>query len=396
MKKKFLQFLALVALIAVPAVSAFPQAAPATNAANVSDVIKAPTAKKKKRVVIKFGFEKPVRQTWEVNYPEKLLPPGAKKPKARLTAANLKDSPRGVMVVKENIDLQTGMRFVDEVPLKNVIGIIWENETQLKDARNELVQGNPASALATAERFLAFFKDLKAVPGSLWLDAAVIKLDALDLQENDTIMDSFIRELQDAPGWEKIEGLPERIKLVRLRQQLRKGDFQRVLRDAGEMMKTTDDQATLAQLTMLKGQAEFSLGTYEDALYTYLRIPVFYGNQTEYVPASKLGVARCFLKLDGPDRKAQNLPALAESYIMEVVTEYSMTPEAKEALALLPKDKQAELANRNALEDDQKRAMIAASISSENGDAPADVSDGSEDLIVEDEAEVEIDDSDSE
>ena len=396
MKKKFLQFLALVALIAVPAVSAFPQAAPATNAANVSDVIKAPTAKKKKRVVIKFGFEKPVRQTWEVNYPEKLLPPGAKKPKARLTAANLKDSPRGVMVVKENIDLQTGMRFVDEVPLKNVIGIIWENETQLKDARNELVQGNPASALATAERFLAFFKDLKAVPGSLWLDAAVIKLDALDLQENDTIMDSFIRELQDAPGWEKIEGLPERIKLVRLRQQLRKGDFQRVLRDAGEMMKTTDDQATLAQLTMLKGQAEFSLGKYEDALYTYLRIPVFYGNQTEYVPASKLGVARCFLKLDGPDRKAQNLPALAESYIMEVVTEYSMTPEAKEALALLPKDKQAELANRNALEDDQKRAMIAASISSENGDAPADVSDGSEDLIVEDEAEVEIDDSDSE
>lgn len=394
MKKKFLQFLALVALIAVPATGAFAQAAPAGN--SVSDVIKATDTKKKKRVVIKFGFEKPVRQTWEINYPEKLLPPGAKKPKARLTAANLKDSPRGVMVVKENVDLQTGMRFTDEVPLKNVVGIIWENETQLKDARNDLVQGNPAAALATAERFLAFFKDLKAVPGSLWLEAAVIKLDALDLQENDAIMDSFIRELQDTPGWEKIEGLPERIKLVRLRQQLRKGDFQRVLRDAGEMMKATDDQATLAQLTMLKGQAEFSLGKYEDALYTFLRIPVFYGNQTEYVPASKLGVARCFLKLDSPDRKAQNLPALAESYVMEVVTEYSMTPEAKEALALLPKDKQAALASRNSLEEDQKRAMISASISSEGSDATsAGVSDGSEDLIVEDE-EIEIDDSETE
>lgn len=394
MKKKFLQFLALAALIAVPATSAFAQAAPAAN--NVGDVIKAADTKKKKRVVIKFGFEKPVRQTWEVNYPEKLLPPGAKKPKARLTAANLKDSPRGVMVVKENVDLQTGMRFTDEVPLKNVVGIIWENETQLKDARNELVQGNPAAALATAERFLAFFKDLKAIPGSLWLEAAVIKLDALDFQENDAIMDTFIRELQDAPGWEKIEGLPERIKLVRLRQQLRKGDFQRVLRDAGEMMKTTDDQSTLAQLTMLKGQAEFNLGKYEDALYTFLRVPVFYGNQTEYVPASKLGVARCFLKLDSPDRKAQNLPALAESYIMEVVTEYSMTPEAKEALALLPKDKQAALASRNSLEDDQKRAMIAASIASDGNDASSsEVSDGSEDLIVEDE-EIEIDDSETE
>ncbi|MBR6798116.1 MAG: hypothetical protein IKM45_05455 [Opitutales bacterium] len=394
MKKKFLQFLALVALISVPATGAFAQAAPAGN--SVSDVIKATDTKKKKRVVIKFGFEKPVRQTWEINYPEKLLPPGAKKPKARLTFANLKDSPRGVMVVKENVDLQTGMRFTDEVPLKNVVGIIWENETQLKDARNDLVQGNPAAALATAERFLAFFKDLKAVPGSLWLEAAVIKLDALDLQENDAIMDSFIRELQDTPGWEKIEGLPERIKLVRLRQQLRKGDFQRVLRDAGEMMKATDDQATLAQLTMLKGQAEFNLGKYEDALYTFLRIPVFYGNQTEYVPASKLGVARCFLKLDSPDRKAQNLPALAESYVMEVVTEYSMTPEAKEALALLPKDKQAALASRNSLEEDQKRAMISASISSEGSDATsAGVSDGSEDLIVEDE-EIEIDDSETE
>ena len=161
-------------------------------------------------------------------------------------------------------------------------------------------------------------------------------------------------------------------------------------------MKTTDDQSTLAQLTMLKGQAEFNLGKYEDALYTFLRVPVFYGNQTEYVPASKLGVARCFLKLDSPDRKAQNLPALAESYIMEVVTEYSMTPEAKEALALLPKDQQAALASRNSLEDDQKRAMIAASIASDGNDASSsEVSDGSEDLIVEDE-EIEIDDSETE
>lgn len=393
MKKKFLQFLALAALIAVPAVSLSAQAAPTADA--VGDVITAKNTQKKKSVVIRFGFEKPVRQTWEVNYPEKLLPPGTKKTKPRLTAANLKDSPRGVMVVKETVDLRTGMRFTDEVPLKNVIGIVWENETQLKDARNELSQGNAATALATAERFLAFFKDLKAVPGSLWLEAAVIKLDALDLQENDAIMDSFIRELQDAPGWEKIEGLPERIKLVRLRQQLRKGDYQRVFRDASEMMKTTDDQATLAQLTMLKGRSEFNLGKYEDALYTFLRVPVFYGNQTEYVPASKLEVARCFLKLDGPDRKAQNLPALAESYITEVITEYPMTPEAKEALALLPKDKQAELASRDSLEEAQKRAVVAASIASEDSGSTVETGEGSEELIVEDE-EVEIDDSDSE
>ena len=65
MKKKFLQFLALAALIAVPVTSAFAQAAPAASA--VEDVIKEKDTKKKKRVVIKFGFEKLVRQTCEIN-----------------------------------------------------------------------------------------------------------------------------------------------------------------------------------------------------------------------------------------------------------------------------------------------------------------------------------------
>lgn len=400
MKKKFLQILALAALVSVPATMVCAQAAPADASAPAS---KKRTKKKKSQwALVKFFF-KDSASGWEVNYPDKLIPPDTKsadRPAKIIIWGVLKDSPRGIVVEKENLDAKTGVRLVEERFLKDVVKIEWRNETQLDRARNDLMQGKPADALATAERFLLFFKDLKAVPGSLWLEAAVIKLDALDMQENDAILDSFVREIESAPGADDVEGLSQRIKLVKLRQYLRKGEYQRVFRDASAMIKTENDPATLAQLTMLKGRAEFNLGKYEDALYTFLRVPVFYGNQTEYVPGSKLEVARCLLKLDTPDRKAQKLPEVAESYIMEVINEYPMTPEAKEALALLPKDKQDAINSRDSLEDSRKRALVAATITSSSGasdDEDDSSSSGGEELTIdEDDAELEIDDSDSE
>lgn len=397
MKKKFLQLLLLTAFVAVPVSFVFADAGTAPAATTQ----KKKGGKKQHAVLITFFFNIPDKQEWNVNYPDKLLAPNAKKPPTIATWATLQETPRGINVVKEIIDTRTGLKLTDERPLKDVVKITWKNERQLRNARNDLMQGNPAAALETAERFLQFFKPLKNVEGSLWLEAAEIKLDALDRQQNDSGLDSFIYELESAPGMEKIEGLPEKIKLVRLRQWLRKGDYTRVFREATEMIKKTDSQQTLAQLTMLKGTAEFNLGKYEDALYTFLRVPVFYGNQTEYVPASKLGVARCLLKLDTPDRKAQKLPELAESYILEVITEYPLTPEAKDGLALLPKDKQDALAKRDALAEAQKTAAVTATISStiDESNASEGGSSDSDDISADDIsiAEEEIsDDSDSE
>lgn len=404
MKRKFLQILALAALVAVPAafVSVPAAAAPAEGSAK--------TSKKNKSAprvwaMITFSFEKPMRAEWKINFPDKLIPDGTKesaRPEKFSIWGDIKDSPRGPVVVKSDVDAKTGVEAVYEIPLKDVVKIEWtwrKNRDLLQQARNALAQGDPAAALATAERFLKFFNDLKSVEGSLWMEAAVIKLDALDRQENDGLLDSFIREIEYAGGVDKIEGLPKKIKLVRLRQQLRKGEFQMVLKDATEMAKTEDDPQTLAELTMLRGRAEFRLGKYEDALYTFLRVPVFYGNQTEYIPASKLEVARCLLKLDNPDRKAQKLAELAEAYVVEVVTEFPMTPEAKDALELLPKDKQAELAARDALAEDQKRAVVSASIAatvSDDDSRGGNASDGGAVGIDDDDAELDIDDDDSE
>lgn len=377
MTKKFFQILAVAALVAVPVSFTYAKGEPSAASAKA---LKSKGGKKAPKIWAVIEIQFPGGgQPWKLNYPEKLLPPGAEKPEKIIIWGEVKDTVRGPVVVNKTIDARTGIELIEERPLKDATKIDWKKEEQLKDARNELVQGNAAAALAIAERFLLFFKDLKAVPGSLWLEAAVIKLDALDRQENDALLDSFIREIESAPGASEVEGLSQRIKLVRLRQLLRKGDYKRVLRESTDMIKTEDSQETLAQLTMLKGLAEFNLNQFEDALYTFLRVPVFYGNQTEFIPKAKLAAARCFLKLDGPDRAAQNLPGVAESYIMEVINEFPMTPEAKDALALLPEDRQQEIKSRDSIEEDQKRAMVAATLnSSDDGDSGDDDSDDSE------------------
>lgn len=387
--KKLFQVLAIAvfaATLSVPAVADTPQA-PATQKG------KKKTAPKKKERTPVFLVEFPGKLVWEVNYPRFLFPPEEQRKATRIKGkANIIEEQGGYYVEKK--EAKNGTDVMLSHPLSQVQRIKWpDNDPRLSEAQAELVRGNPSSALEIAERFLMFFKPIKTVEGSPWIRAAVIKLDALDQQANDAILDMFIGEIESTPGYQAIEELPQKIELARLNQLIRRGENANVLAKTDEMIAKQTKTEMLARLHIIKGNALYNLSRYEDALNTYLRIPVFYGNEATFMPPAKLAIARCLRRMDRPELKAMNLAKYAEEYLVEIISDYPMSLEAKTALDELPKHKRDAIiqAAGSLAEQAARRADVTSQIEIEQSE---DTADSDEDSYTDDSTSV--DDSDNE
>lgn len=387
--KKIFQYLALAVFAATLPVSAIAD----EEAAASEKKEDAAKKKKEKARTPSVHVEFPGKEVWRVNYPRFLFAPEQQRRATRYKGnANVIEDRGGYYVEKKEI--VGGAEATRSFPISQVQRIAWpDDDPRLTEAQTELMRGNPSGALEIAERFLAFFAPLKTVEGSPWIRAAVIKLDALDQQANDTILDSFIGEIESTPGYRQIEELPQKIELARLNQLIRRGENAVVLTTADQMIRAQTDTEMLARLHLIKGNALYNLARYEEALNVYLRIPVFYGNQASFMPPAKLAVARCLRRMDRPELRSMNLAKRAEEYLVEVITEYPMSLEAKTAFEELPKHKRDELEAAGSLEDRAaKRATVTSQIETvDDGESDDDeVSDDdyySDDSTTEDDAD---------
>lgn len=387
--KKLLQLLAIAVFAVTFSVPAIADGNGAPAAAK-----KGKKAEKKKERTPTAHFEFPGKLVWEVNYPRFLFPPEEQKKATRFKGkANIVEDRGGYYAEKKEI--KNGTELVSSHPLSQVQRIKWpDNDPRLTEAQAELMRGNPSAALEIAERFLMFFKPIKTVEGSPWIRAAVIKLDALDQQANDAILNMFIGEIEATPGYRAIEELPQKIELARLNQLIRRGENASVLVKTDELMKGQTNTEMLARLHLIKGNALYNLSRYEEALNVYLRIPVFYGNEATFMPPAKLAIARSLRRMDRPELRAMRLAQCADEYLVEIINEYPMSLEAKTAFNDLPKHKRDALEEAGSLEDRAaKRADVTSQIEVEQSEESSD--EGSDDDYYTDDSTT-VDDSDDE
>jgi hypothetical protein len=164
---------------------------------------------------------------------------------------------------------------------------------------------------------------MKKVPGSWWLKASIIKLDALDRLENDAAISSFLQNLEQSDDGTLPE-LTTKIKVARLVQSFRKAEYEKVINESSELIKTVDDVEILARLHILKGNSLLTTKKYENAMNTFLRVPVFYGSQVEQIPKALLGAAQAFRGMDGPTTKEQKLEEVSNRYLRNLITQYPL------------------------------------------------------------------------
>lgn len=234
-----------------------------------------------------------------------------------------------------------GIEIVANRKMEEVVQIEWPAIAQLGQARQMILRGEAAKALETVETVLRPFDKVKKVPGSPWVQAAIVKLDAIDRLDNDAALATFLSALEAVDDGSNQE-LAQKIKLAKLIQKARRGEHAAVVADADGLISQFDGADTLARLHILKGNSLLALKRYEDAMNTFLRVPVFYGSQQEHLPKALLGAAKSFRGMDSPATKTQRLGEVANTYLRELVATFPVSVEAEEAKALLPKeDRQA-------------------------------------------------------
>jgi hypothetical protein len=132
-------------------------------------------------------------------------------------------------------------------------------------------------------------------------------------------------------------------------QRARKGEHEAVIKESTELLTKVDTVELQARLHLVKGNSLFASKKYEAAMTTYLRVPVFFGSETEIVPKAMLGAARSFRGMDSPALRGQKLETVANRYLYDIIVSYPVSKEAEEAKKMLPKEERAKA------EADQKK-----------------------------------------
>jgi len=290
-------------------------------------------------------------ERWDVNDPFKLdnsVPPKPVVDPKKGTISSIKGT------VSRTVNAG-GTDIESTRKLTEVERIIWPNSERLTEAQTFVSRGEPAKALDSVEPIIKFFDAFKKVPGSLWLKASMVKLDALDRLENDAAIGSFLDNLEKNDDGSNPE-LANKIKLARLMQRARRGEHDTVITEASELISKLDDLDVLARLHLVKGSSLLATKKYEAAMNTFLRIPVFYGSQAEHLPKAMLGAARAFRGMDTPATKEQKLEEISNRYLRDLIATFPVSKEAEEAKKLLPKE------DRLAAEADAAKIKDAALI----------------------------------
>ncbi|MFN7341122.1 MAG: tetratricopeptide repeat protein [Opitutia bacterium] len=274
-------------------------------------------------------------ERWEVNNPFQVDAKGQPVVDARKARFNATFDRLERKTISGTIEVVANRR------MEEVVQIEWPAIAQLDQARQMILRGEAAKALELVETVLRPFDKVKKIPGSPWVTAAIVKLDAIDRLDNDAALANFLSALETVDDGSNPE-LAQKIKLAKLIQKARRGEHAAVIADADGLISQFDGADTLARLHILKGASLLALKRYEDAMNTYLRVPVFYGSQQEHLPKALLGAAKAFRGMDSPATKSQRLGEVANTYLRELVATFPVSVEAEEAKALLPKeDRQA-------------------------------------------------------
>jgi len=274
---------------------------------------------------------------WEVNNPFKL------DEKARPPRPIIDPSKASFDNTFEKLERKTingGIEMSTTKKISEAILIEWPIIQPMVDAKNLILRGESSKALETIEPVLKTFSNAKTVRGSPWIKAAAIKLDALDRLDNEAAMSTFLETLDKVDDGSSPE-LTNKIKLAKLLLQARKGDHAGVIAAATALIPQMDDPDVLARLHLLKGESLLALKKYEDAMNTYLRVPVFYGSQQEHLPKALLGAAKAFRGMDSPATRSQKLEEVSNRYLSELIATFPVSKEAEEAKKLLPKEDRA-------------------------------------------------------
>lgn len=216
-----------------------------------------------------------------------------------------------------------GAEVVQKVPVTKVARLDWPQPSELTEAQQDIILRKYDEAAKKARSVADIHRGWRDKPGSWYVPAATLLVEALLRGGKDAEADALLTEvkaLQLTPAQQV------GAKLMDALQQYRKKLVGPAFTQASELVKGTDDSQMLARIYTLLGDIQYERDNFREALDLYLQIPVFLGSQAAFLPNAELGAARCLLSLKRIQEAADSFARIAKRY--------KGTPQAEEAARL--------------------------------------------------------------
>lgn len=204
----------------------------------------------------------------------------------------------------------------------NIASIEFPTPPQLKEASNLLAAGKTDQAVGLIDTVMKFYSNYKDIKGNFWGEAAVMKLGILTSQKRTLDADLLAKEILSSAQEPEVLASAQAYKTYLLASS---GLYKEALTKSDEIINKGEsaNSTTLSLAYLANADAHFGLKHYEEAVFSYLHIPIFFPDQSLYMPKALLGSARCFDKLHVKDQ--------IESAIGTLVRSYPNSPEAATA-----------------------------------------------------------------
>jgi tetratricopeptide (TPR) repeat protein len=210
------------------------------------------------------------------------------------------------------------------IPISQIEKMEFPEPGVLKTARDLIVEGKAADALAQVDQAAKYYEGFRDAPGSWWRQLMLLKMNTLVIlgreKEADTLADTM-SNLATEPESQRAA------KVLLAAAATRRGDAQKAADMLDSVLKESKQSDVLASAAIYKGQSCLALKDWENALLSFLQIPVLYPEAKELAPASMLGVGRAHFGLEDF--------ATAKNTFKELMKTFKGTPEANAAKAEL-------------------------------------------------------------
>ncbi len=197
---------------------------------------------------------------------------------------------------------------------------------ELKTTAAFLSQDDPQKALAAIGPVVKSWEVFRDLPGNWWAEAALLKVSALtgmQLDKEAERLEEEIRKTVPDPETAHAAQLQLTPGLIRTEQ------YHKVVQICDRAIKESARPEILAEAWLRKGDACLAQRKFDSAVLAYLHLPVFYANETRWMPPALLGTAKAFRGLDDFEQ--------AKKSFTDLTAQFPKSPQADRARAELKK-----------------------------------------------------------
>lgn len=183
----------------------------------------------------------------------------------------------------------------------------------IKNARQLVAAGQYEEALAALDPVVKIFVPFKKVKGSYWAECSSVTLECYSALGRLAAFDELLEQFKIF-DFEKDSPAAIHLETIRLNHLMRLGKIEEaeVVLNYLTARALTDEQRSI--MTLVRGDLLLGKKQYEEALYAFLRLPVFYPNLEHLQPRALGGALKAYTAMQRDSLAAATRAELLELY----------------------------------------------------------------------------------